>query len=155
MVQVIEISNRVHQTCLNQLIDQLVSQSFDIHGLTRGKMTNTVFPLRRANQAAGTTGHRFTFYPLNCRATFRTCFGHLKFRQFALTPLMNGPRNFRYHIPCPAHHDPITGTNILAANFIFIMQCGVGYRHTANKNRFQTRNRCQCPGTAYLDIDIQ
>ena len=68
---------------------------------------------------------------------------------------MDGTGDLGDHIPCPAHHDKIAGTDILAVDFILIVQCGIGHRHATDKYRLQTCHGCQRPGAANLDINRQ
>ena len=45
--------------------------------------------------------------------------------------------------------------NVLAPNFVFVVQGGVGYRHPTNEYRSQTRDRRQRPGSSDLNINAK
>ena len=56
-------------------------------------------------------------------------------------------------ISSPANDYSIANTNIFAVQLVDVMQGRVADGYTADKNRFQPRNRGQCSGSPYLKLD--
>ena len=62
----------MNQAAIDQLIDQLVAQPFDVHRAAPGEMKQRLLALGRAIQAAGATRHRLAFQPHHMRAALGT-----------------------------------------------------------------------------------
>ena len=108
-------------------------------------MHDALFSLCRTKQAAGTAKHGFTLDPLNRRSTDRTGHRHLELSGFSLSAFQHHAGNFRNHVTGTSDHDPVTGTHILAANFIQVVQGRIADCYTADKDRFQPRYRVSAP----------
>ncbi len=67
-----ENCSNLTEVFFNQLIDDFVAHSVNIHRTAGNKVFQRLFTLRTANQATGTAGNRFTFHTLNVRTTYRT-----------------------------------------------------------------------------------
>lgn len=88
----------------NQLIDDFVAHSVNIHRTAGNKVFQRLFTLRSANQATGTAGNRFTFHTLNVRTTYRTMR-----REYNLTGIFRAFRkhdvnHLRDHVASAANH---------------------------------------------------
>ena len=149
------------QTRINQLIDQFVTESFDIHCAACSKMGQSGLALCRAKETASTTGDGFINPFCNHRVTFRAGFRHDEWRmqrlaakQITAWPLFrHDGDNLRNHVASATNYHRIANPHILAANFIFIVQGRVGNGHSTNEDRYQPRHGRNRPGTTNLHID--
>ena len=74
--QAVKIDRRVHDACVDQLIDQLVAQPFDIHRAAAGKMQQRLLALRRAHETAGAARDRLVRQANHRRAALRATIRH-------------------------------------------------------------------------------
>ena len=71
-------------------------------------------------------------------------------RQFGRAALGQRTQHLRNHIARPAYDHPVTGTQILAPDLVFVMQGGIADRCSPDKYGLQTRDRRQRAGTPDL-----
>jgi hypothetical protein len=67
--------------------------------------------------------------------------------------LQHHRHHFRNHITGTAHDDGVANAYILAADFVFVVQGGIGDRHTTDKHRLQACHRGDGTGAANLFFD--
>src|SRR5205823_11626744 len=108
---------------------------------------------RRA-ETAGATRDRFVWKPIDRRATFRTLLGHHE-RTRVRRPLFEvNAHDFRYDVAGAAHGHRIADANVLAPDFVFIVQRRVRDSDAADEHRLQLRDRCDGAGTSDLNADV-
>ena len=111
-------------------------------------------PLRRAVQLVGAATHGFTFRPDGRCPAFGTCVGKVKGRSIIAAVSCDDTYHLRDHIAGALNDNAVANTDILAADFILIMQRGVGHHYTANRDWCQTGHRRQRAGASHLNIDF-
>ena len=62
--------------------------------------------------------------------------------------------DLRYHVAGALQHHGIADTDILAGDFVFIVQCSARHENAADIHGCQHCHRRQCAGTANLDANI-
>ncbi|OQA30542.1 MAG: hypothetical protein BWY57_02785 [Betaproteobacteria bacterium ADurb.Bin341] len=163
-IEAVKISQSLHQPGIDQLLNQLVAQTFDIHGAARGEMPKRLLPLRRAVKAARATRHRFVGRLFYRRAAFRAHRGQgeRRMQRFLLEQI--APRthrtlfrhdgdHFRNNITGSPYNHRIADAHILAPHFVFVVQGGIGHRHAADKHRLQSCHRGHGAGAPNLHVN--
>ena len=88
----------------NQLVDDFVTHTVNVHRATGNKMFQRLFTLSAANQATGTAGDCFSFHTLDVRTTYRAMcrelYGTGIFRAFR----KHDVNHLRDHIASAADH---------------------------------------------------
>ena len=114
--------------------------------------------LGRTDEPARTAPHRISLaslplLTLRMAAASRTHFW--KFIRFRATrPLLcHHGNNLRDHIARPLHNNCIANTQVLAGNFILVMQRGIGHNHTANRDGPEPRDWRQSPRAPHLNFN--
>ena len=110
-------------------------------------------PLRRALQRVGAAPYSFALGADGRGVAFRASVGKDKGHGILLAIRRDNPHHLRDHITGPLNDHTVANTDILATDFIFIMQGGVRHHHAANRDRRQPCHRCQRAGAPHLDIN--
>ena len=116
----------MHQTTFDQLLDELLAQAPDIHGLARGEVLDSAHPLGRAVQPTHAAVRRFVGQPQDFRITNRTTQRHLPGLCRWWTFLLEHHDHFRNYIPGTAHQYRVAHAYIFTIHLILIMQTGAG-----------------------------
>ena len=131
------------------------AEPFDIEGVARNEMLQPLHLLRWAGQVAGAPADRLALLA-QCRRlegawTLRR---KGKFAR-ALAPLFGyDADHLRDDVAGALHHHRIAFANVLAGDFIFIVQGRPADHHAADGYRFQLGHRRQRAGPADLDRDL-
>ena len=145
----------MHDIGIDQLIDQLVTQPFDIDGAALSVMKQCLFALRRADQAAGTAGNCLTFKLHDGGIAFGAARRHDEYGCINRTHFEDYYGHFRNHVTGATHHHGVSNAQIFPANFVLVMQRGIRYRGAADEHRLQARHRRDRTGAAYLHVDAE
>ncbi len=164
----VQVGDAVHVFQLDEVVDVALAQAFDVHHAAAGEMADRLLALRRAEQAARTARHRLTLFPHHVRAADRAALGQFERRIFGLlrgveqvaarhvfhrAALEHHGHDFGDHVTGTAHDHGVTHAHVLAADFVFVVQRGVGDRHAADKHRRQPRHRRDGAGAPDLHAD--
>ena len=151
---VIQIGQRSDDIPVDELVDQLVTQTFNIHRTASGKMQDGLLALCGTEQTAGTPRSRLAFLAHHMAAAYRTGCRHDK------SPRICGPLVRQYaddlgnHIARAAHNHGIADVHVLATDLVFVVQRRVADCRPADKYRFQLRHRSKFTGASDLHFDI-
>ena len=154
-VELVDIGRRVHQSRVDQLIDQLVTEPLDIQRASTGKVKQSLLALRRAYQAAGTARDRLAGQANYFGAAFRAALGQHELRRIRLPALGQHPHDFGYYVARATNNDRISDAHVLAPHFVFVVQRGANHRHATDEYRLQACHRRQRAGAPHLDVDRQ
>ena len=152
--QPVQIRHRTHHAFIYQHFDQPVAKTFNIHRLAGRIMADGFFALSRAIQAAGTACYRLTLNLDNVGTANRAMRRHFNRRCVSRAFFRHHLHHLRNNIACPANEHGIADVHIQTADFIHVMQGGVGNRDAADKHRFQACNRSNSASTAHLEFDV-
>ena len=142
-----------HHLGFDQLVHQLFTQAFDVHGAALGEVQHGLFALGRAEQAAGAAVVHLGFLAHHGAAADGAGAGHTEVGHVRGTWLLNNANNLWNHIPCPANDGRVTHPHAFAPQLKQVVQRGVGDGHTAHKHGRKPRHGCQLAGAAYLHVD--
>ena len=153
-----DIGDAADEAIIDQLVDQLVSQAFDIHCLARRKMANHRLQLRTASHAANTADHRLTLLTRHIGSAVRTLTRESD-RRALRARARRTALHYRYdlgnHITCSANDNRIAHLNAKALNLIGIVERGITDGHAPHKHGLETSNRRNRPRATHLEIDAQ
>ena len=152
--QTVQIIRRFHQSHIDQLLNQFIAQPVDIHRLARRKVHQALFQLRRTNQAAGTTRHRFTLLTHNRRSTFRALRRHHEYARIIRAFLDDAHHHLGNHVTRTPHHHGVANAHIFARDFIRVVQRRIGHHHATDFHRREPRHRRNRPRTSNLNGNI-
>ena len=111
--------------------------------------------MRRADQTAGTARNGLTFQLHNRGIAFWTAHRHDETRRVYGPLCKDHGGDLRNDIARASHHHRIADTQILATNFIFIVQRRVGYGGAAHEHRLQSGDGGNGAGAANLHVDTK
>ena len=137
------------------MIDQLVTQAFDVERAALGEMQQCLFPLRRAEQAAGAARSRLALFAHDVRAADRAMRGHIKIVGLAARPVLRHHHHFGDHITGAPHRDGVAAPHILAPHFVFVVQCRIGHSDAADEHRLEPRHRRDRAGAPDLHFNVE
>ena len=157
----VEIDRCPHLSRLDQLIDQFFAEALDVHRPPAGKVTQRLFALCRADQAAAAARNRLVFPADHGRPAFGAEIGQgeRRVQGFAAeqiagrSPFHDHRHHFRDDIASAADDDGIADADVLAPRLIGVVQRCVGHRHPAHEHRLQSRYRRDRAGSADLYVD--
>ena len=152
--QTVQIIRCFHQPDIHQLLNQFIAQPVDIHRLARHKVHQALFQLRRANQAAGATRHRFTLLTHNRRSTFRALRRHHEYARIIRAFLDDAHHHLGNHVARASHHHSITDAHVFTCDFIRVVQRRIGHHHATDLDRCEPRHRRNRPCTPNLNGNI-
>ena len=157
--ELVQIGQGANQIGVDQLLDQLVAQAFDLDRAACREVQYRLFALGRAEQAAGATIVDFVLFAHRIGAADRALARHgedraaLRFRQRGAVG--READDLGNHVARATHDDRVADAHVLASGLVFVVQRGVGHRHAADKHRRQFGNRRELAGAADLDLDRQ
>ena len=121
-------------------------------------MQNGLLALRGAKQPARAASDGFIGIAHHARAAYRAdriTRQQIKLHRPRRTALRQDADDFGDDVTGAAHHDGIIHADVLALDFVLIVQRGIGNRHAAHGHRTQPRHRRERAGTPDLHINIQ
>ena len=157
--QGVELRQAADQAAVDQLIDQLVPQAFDVHRAAAGEMQDRLLALRRAEQPAGAAVVHAATLALGRAAADRAHpgpdakVGHIRFTRHGLAALHHPSHHLGDHVTRPSHDHAVAHPHALAAQLEHVVQRGVAHRGAAHKHRGQLGHRCQLAGAPHLGVD--
>ena len=152
-LELVQVGQAVDQAAVDQLVDQLFTEVFDIHGAALGKVQHGLLALGAAEQAGRAASIDLAFLAAHSAAADRAGIGHGE-RHRALGPAIeHHGDHFGDHITGAAHHHGIANAHVLAACLFLVVEGGIGDRHTAHEDRSQLGHRSKFAGAANLHVD--
>ena len=150
--QGIQLRRRFNQPAVHQLFHQRFPEAVDIHGSARCKMGQPVFNLSGALQIIAAQGHlALAFFHLS--AADGTGRGHgeylLRARPFFGDHPYDSGNNFTGFF----NHHAVADVNILAPNFVLVVERGAFNGGAGELHRIQFRNRRENAGAPHLNGD--
>ncbi len=148
--QAVKIGRVLDQILFDQLVHQLLSEAFDIHGAPPREMQQGLLALRPAIQPARAARRRFSRQPHHRGPAGRAALGHL---EAVFGPARAGHANaddLRDHVAGAPHHHGIPDPDVLAAQLVFVVQRGVGDRGAAPTCTSMATTSVVCSSAAYL-----
>ena len=129
----------------------LAAEAFDVERVAADEVFQPLERLRRADQAAGATAHHLVVFLNDGAATFRATVGEQKRFRTGGPLLGNGADDLRDYVTGALDDHRIAGANVLAFDFVGIVQGCPADHHAADGDRFERRDRRQRAGAADLD----
>ena len=149
----IKIRQRFDDALIHELIDQRRPQSFDIHCASGGKETETFFELRRARRIQAADIYAALIAADLASANGTVC-RELKWLFLAGPFLQFHPHDVRDNFPGFFHNDMIADPDILAGDFVRVMQADARHLGARDFNGFEFRHRRQRARFADLHVDV-
>ena len=140
---------------IDQLINQLIAQAFNLDRAALRKMQNRLLALRTAKQAAGAAVIGFTLLAHGDAGAHGAHAGHGERWRLARPFFEQHRHHFRNHIARTANDHGVTHTNVFATRFVLVVQCGIGHRHAAHKHGGQLGDGCEFASAPDLNFNAQ
>ena len=165
--QGVQVSGRIHQAFIHQLLDALVAQPLNVQSTTGDEMDNRLLELRTAGQATDAAIHRAFTDGLTTLAAFDQLRAlDVGTADRALLRNVHRPRIVRTSLKDHLHHlrDHITGTaddhrvanhQAQARHFIHVMQGGVGHSDASHLDRLQARHGRDRASATDLEFHVE
>jgi hypothetical protein len=151
--ELVDVGRRVHDAAVDDLVDQLFAEAFDIHRAASGEMQQRLLALRRTEQAARAPRDRFVGQPLDRRAAFGALRRQDELPGARLARARHDANDFGDHVAGAPHDDRVADAHILAPHFVLVVQRRVGDGDAADEHRLQPRHRRDRAGAAHLHVD--
>ena len=154
-----DVGRPLDPAALEEQLDLLVAQAFDVEGEARGKMLQALHHLGAADEAAGAAAHHVLLAGARIDLAHRMAAAHrADLREYV------GLRTRRPLLQHDAEHlrDDIAGAldahgvadpHVLAGDLVLVVQRRIGDDDAADGDRLEPRHRGQRPGAADLDVD--
>src|SRR3989344_8042978 len=110
----IKIGDGLDHFLFDQLLYQLVAETFDVHGATTREMQNRPRALRRAIKTGSTVMRDLTFLPDDLRTTLGAFVRYVPQARSLRALFLDDANDFRNDIAGAAHDDGVTDAHILA-----------------------------------------
>lgn len=156
-IESVKVGRRVHDAVVDQLVDQFLAQTLDVHGAARGEMQKRLLALRRAIESAGAADRGLARLAHDPRAAHRA--GGIALqdvetrRRRMRTPLLDHRHHLGNDVARPAHDDAVALAHVEALDLVLVVQGGVGDGDAADEHGFEARNRGQYAGAPHLHLD--
>ena len=151
----IQVGGRVHQIVFDELINQLVPEALDVHGAALRKVQQRLFALCRTVQPASTTSNRLPLQSHNGGIALRAARRHDKPDRVNGAIGEHHRRDLRDDIARTPDHNGVANLEVLAPQFVLVMQGRIRYRGAADKHRLQSCNGCDRAGAPDLHVDAK
>src|SRR6185369_818186 len=135
--ELVDIRRRANNGGVDQLIDQLVAETLDVHRSSAGKVQQRALALRRTDEAARAARDRLVGQPHDRGAAFGTLGGHHELPRPGRTLVGQYAGDFRNDVAGTAHNDGVADADVLAPDLVLVMQRSVGYRDAADEYGLQ------------------
>ena len=153
-LEAVNILDGVQKSPFMKLLDALVSQCIDIHGITGSKMNHAFHDAGRTVLIdAVMCGFSRKTYQMTAadRTGIRKNIRFLR----TVTAADVSAHHFRNDIPCLTHDDDIMNTKIFLPDHILIMQLSGTHCRAGNTHRLQNSIRRNTPCSSHAQHDIQ
>ena len=140
---------------VDQLLHQLVTQTFNLNRPSLRKMQNRLLALGAAKQPPGAAVVGLVFFTHGRAATHRALARHGELRGIDHPFVQQDRDHFGNHVTGAAHHHGVAHPHVLAPGFVFVVQRGIGYRDTAHKHRCQFGHGCEFAGAPDLHLNAE
>ena len=143
----------MHEPGIDQLIDQLLAEAFDVHRAAAREMQQRLLALRGTEEAACAARDRFVGETRDCRPAFGALRRHHERLRIARTLFRHDADDFGDHVAGTAHDHGIADVDILAPDLILVVQRRVGHRDAADEHGREPRDGRDRTGAPDLDVD--
>ncbi len=154
LLQVEQIRGCSHPIAIHQLFDELVAQSLDVQGAARGKMLDFLLALRRAYSSSGAPRDRLIGLAHHRRSAHRAHAGQRHQRRARNPALGQHAHHFRNDIAGATNDHRIAHSDVLAGQFVHVVQGCIADGDAADEHRFEPRHRGQRARAAHLKFDV-
>ncbi len=165
--QLVQIGRRADEFLIDQLLDGLVTQPFDVHGATRHVMDDRLLELRTAGQTPDTAIHRALgdsllafaaldqLRALDMRAAHRAGLRNLHCPGILGAALGNHLHHLRNHVTGTPDDHRVADHQPQPRHFVHVVQRGIGDHDACHLDRLEACDRRDGAGTTHLELDIQ
>src|SRR5260221_7889775 len=149
-----DVARSLQQAMLVKRLDMFVAEAIDIESAARDKMLQPFDSLGSTDQSAGAAPGDLGFLADGMATADWANLGK-NVGRCAMRPVcIDHFNNLRNDIASPLYHHLVADPDILAGDFVFIMQGGACDHDTTDGDRFEIGNRRQDAGTPHLDDDV-
>ena len=141
------------QAGIDELVHELVAQSFDVERAPAGKVQQRLLALRWAYQATGAARDDLVGQARDGGAAFRAGGRHDELARAAGPLFRNGANDLRYHVARAAHDDGVADAQVAPADFVLVVQRHIGHRGAADEHGLEPGHRRDRAGAADLHVD--
>ena len=129
------------QVALDQLVDDRVARTLDVHATATGEVQQAAQSLRRTPGIGAAPDHA-TLLAFGRRVADRASFRHRPFRLGAVAGVEHRTHDLRDHVACSLQDHGVAHAQILAPDLVDVVQRRVPNRGPAHEYRRDVGHRC-------------
>jgi len=152
-VEPVQVRQRAHQAAVDQLVDELLAQAFDVHRAPARVVQQRLLALRGTEQPAGAAVLDAALLAPDVAAAHRAVARHAEVRHVVIARAGHAAHHLGDHVAGTAHDDRVAHAHALAPQLEQVVQRRVADRRAADEHRFQLGHRRQLAGAAHLHLD--
>ena len=146
-----EIGESVHQLAFHEQVRRFLTQPLDVQCFSGPEVDDAPLELSGTREAVGADRPRPLF--VDGRAARRTFGGHLE-RSVALRLVLQHLHDLRNHVACALDADGVAFTDVLALQFLAVVQGRPGDGDAPHHNRTQESHGREHAGAPHLNPDL-
>ena len=150
-----QIRRAVQPARFVKFADRFFAQSVDVERRARNEMDQPFDALFGANQSAGAAPHHLSRRPHRMAAAYRAGFRIHERHRVRRPAFHHHGNDLRDHVARALQHDGIADPNVLASDFVLVVQRRARDQHAADIDRLQLGDRRQRAGASNLDANAQ
>ncbi len=141
------------QAAIDELVDELVTESLDVHRPAGREVQHRFLALRGTVQATGAARHGLSLGLDDVRAANRAGGRQRGADRAVGAPFGQDAHDLGDHVARPPHVDGVADVHVLALDLVHVVQRGVTHGHAAHEHGLQARDGRHRPGAADLELD--
>ena len=138
----VEVGDLPDQAFLEELVDERLSQSVDVHGPARGEMEDGFPDPGRAGRVDA-SGDGFSFRPEDGRSADGALLGPGEGFLFSRPPLLHHRNDVRDDVAAPLEEDDVADADVLAPELVLVVEGRAADRRAGELDRLEHGDRRQ------------
>ena len=151
--QRVDVGQRLDPPGVDQLVDDLLAQPFDVERTPAGEMEDRELALRGADETAAAAMVDRALLAHDMAGADRAQGRHAEVRHVAGARPGNAADDLGDHVAGAAHDHPVADANALPAHLEQVVQGRVRDRRSADEDRLELGHGRELAGAADLDLD--
>ncbi len=149
----VEIGKRLHEPLVDELVDDLLAEAFDVERAPAGEMEDRELALRGAEEAAAAAVVDAALLAHDAAAAHRARRGHAEIGDVARALLRHPADDLGDDVAGAPDDDLVADAHAFPAHLEQVVQRRVRHRRSADEHRLELGDRRELAGAADLDLD--
>ena len=154
MPERVDVGHSPDELFFEELVDERIPQSLDVHGPAGGEMEERFPELGRAGRV-GAARDDLLFGPESGRPADGTMVREDELFLFPRAPLLHHRHNLGDDVTAPFDEHPVADPDVLAFDLVFVVEGRPGDRRAGQAHGLEIGHRRQGSGPSDLDPDVQ